>query len=103
MENLWNPARLALGLVVVLAIFVPLEGLLALLIHANEGPESTNKNFGGLFPWIDALFGTLLLPRRFPRRYGIDEPMPPGYVGQLAQPFRGRPPDRPAERPAPPG
>jgi sterol desaturase/sphingolipid hydroxylase (fatty acid hydroxylase superfamily) len=70
--------------------------------HANEGRETTNKNFGGLFPWVDALFGTLLLPRRFPHRYGIDEPMPPGYLGQLAQPFRRPPPGAPTEPPLPP-
>lgn len=58
--------------------------------HANESRETTNKNFGGLFPWIDGLFGTLLLPPRFPTHYGIDEPMPSGYVGQLAAPFRPR-------------
>jgi sterol desaturase/sphingolipid hydroxylase (fatty acid hydroxylase superfamily) len=69
--------------------------------HANEGRATTNRNFGGLFPWVDALFGTLLLPRRFPRRYGIDEPMPPGYLGQLAQPFR-RPPSGTPEGPPPP-
>lgn len=56
--------------------------------HANESPETTNKNYGGLFPWVDALFGTLILPPRYPEKYGIDEPMSPGYFGQLAQPFR---------------
>jgi sterol desaturase/sphingolipid hydroxylase (fatty acid hydroxylase superfamily) len=58
--------------------------------HANEGPATANKNFGGLLPAIDALFGTLHLPKRLPHRYGIDEPMPETYVGQLAQPFAAR-------------
>lgn len=97
------------------AFLVGVEGLLALFIHANvrfrfgwlewlvatpvfhhwhhanEDAATTNKNFGGLFPWVDALFGTLLLPDRFPKKYGIDEPMAPGYLGQLAQPFRAAP------------
>lgn len=58
--------------------------------HANEGPETTNKNFSGLLPWVDWLFGTFYLPKKFPARYGINERMPDDYVGQLAQPFKPR-------------
>jgi sterol desaturase/sphingolipid hydroxylase (fatty acid hydroxylase superfamily) len=58
--------------------------------HANEGPETSNKNFGGLLPVVDWLFGTLHLPRRMPQKYGINEPMPGHYAGQLAEPFRPR-------------
>ena len=64
--------------------------------HANEGPATSNKNFGGLLPVVDLVFGTLYLPRRMPGKYGINEPMPAGYLGQMAQPFRTRP------TPAPP-
>lgn len=60
--------------------------------HANEGAATNNRNYGGLFPLVDWMFGTLLLPRRFPEKYGIDEPMPAGYLGQLAAPFQRRPP-----------
>ncbi len=66
--------------------------------HANEGPASANKNFSGLLPWVDAVFGTLHLPKRFPAKYGIDEPMPSGYAAQLARPFlrrEGTKPDAP--------
>ncbi len=90
------------GIEAVLAIFIHanvrfrfgwLEWLVATPVfhhwhHANEGPATNNKNYGGLFPWVDALFGTLILPRRFPAKYGIDEPMASGYLGQLAHPFR---------------
>jgi len=56
--------------------------------HASE-PAAHNTNFAGEFPWIDALFGTLYLPRgRWPARYGTDEPEPAGYLRQLAWPFR---------------
>ncbi len=59
--------------------------------HANGGPDVINKNYAGLLPWVDRLFGTHHLPTdRMPERYGIDAPMPPGYLGQLAAPFRSR-------------
>jgi sterol desaturase/sphingolipid hydroxylase (fatty acid hydroxylase superfamily) len=58
--------------------------------HANEDSATSNKNFSGLLPWVDWLFGTLHLPERFPTKYGINEPMPPGYAGQMAEPFRPR-------------
>jgi sterol desaturase/sphingolipid hydroxylase (fatty acid hydroxylase superfamily) len=58
--------------------------------HANEGPESANKNFAGSLPFTDWIFGTLHLPKPMPHHYGIDESMPRGYVGQLVQPFRAR-------------
>lgn len=54
--------------------------------HANTGPASCN--FAGLFPWLDRLFGTHHDPRgTWPAVYGIDEPMPTGWFGQLASPF----------------
>jgi sterol desaturase/sphingolipid hydroxylase (fatty acid hydroxylase superfamily) len=40
------------------------------------------------FPVVDALFGTLHLPRRWPERYGVDEPQPDGYLAQLRWSFR---------------
>jgi sterol desaturase/sphingolipid hydroxylase (fatty acid hydroxylase superfamily) len=56
--------------------------------HANV-PEAYNTNFAGEFPWIDALFGTLHLPKgRRPAGYGIDELQPAGYLRQLAWHFR---------------
>ena len=93
-----------IGLVAVLAIFIHanvrwrfgwLEWLVATPAfhhwhHANEGPETANKNFSGLLPWVDWVFGTMYLPKRFPEKYGIDEPMPANYAGQLAQPFRSK-------------
>ena len=58
--------------------------------HANESAETSNKNYSGLLPWVDWVFGTMYLPKRFPHKYGIDEPMPDNYVGQMTQPFRPR-------------
>jgi sterol desaturase/sphingolipid hydroxylase (fatty acid hydroxylase superfamily) len=54
--------------------------------HANE-PEHVNRNYSG-FPVVDALFGTLHLPKRWPSSYGIDEPQPEAYLAQLQWSFR---------------
>ena len=70
--------------------------------HANEGAATTNKNFAGLLPVFDWLFGTLHLPARYPVRYGIDEPMPQTYLGQLTQPFRTTPAPAAATTASPP-
>ncbi len=57
--------------------------------HHSNMPEAYNTNFAGEFPWVDALFGTLYLPKgRVPAKYGIDEQQPAGYLRQLAWPFR---------------
>ncbi len=99
----------------VLAAFVPLLTLYALLLHANVrwtyGPlrylfaspafhrwhhtseeEGLDKNFSGLFPFIDVAFGTFYMPAdRQPQRFGIlNNDVPEGLLGQLAYPFRPR-------------
>ncbi len=54
--------------------------------HANV---ASNANFAGEFPWIDALFGTLYLPKgMMPERYRIDEEQPVGYFQQMVWPFQ---------------
>lgn len=56
--------------------------------HAQDGPESSNKNYAAIFPWIDKIFGTLYLPtKHWPLKYGIDTPTARSLVGQLLQPF----------------
>ena len=96
-----------------LAAIVPLLTFYAIFVHANLrwdfGPlryaiaspvfhrwhhtsqeEGLDRNFAGLFPWIDILFGTFYMPRdRQPERFGLaGEVMPATLVGQLAHPFR---------------
>lgn len=57
--------------------------------HHTNDPGARDHNFSGLFPWIDSLFGTLHLPNReWPATYGVDDPIPAGYLRQLASPFR---------------
>jgi sterol desaturase/sphingolipid hydroxylase (fatty acid hydroxylase superfamily) len=55
--------------------------------HGGEG-AARNRNFSN-FPFVDACFGSAYVPNgRWPVAYGIDDPMPTGYLGQLASPFR---------------
>lgn len=96
------------------AAYVPLLTLLAIFIHANVpwrfGPlgyviaspvfhrwhhtsadEGLNRNFAGLFPVIDMMFGTFYMPAHQPTRFGVREHMPASFVRQLLYPFK---PDR---------
>jgi sterol desaturase/sphingolipid hydroxylase (fatty acid hydroxylase superfamily) len=56
--------------------------------HTNDGPETINKNFAPMLPWVDKLFGTFYLPKEsWPQTYGTDTPVSPGLTGQLIQPL----------------
>jgi sterol desaturase/sphingolipid hydroxylase (fatty acid hydroxylase superfamily) len=93
------------------ALYAPLTIFYAIMVHANVswdlGPlrrffvspafhrwhhtradEGLDKNFAGAFPLWDILFGTFYMPGRQPAVFGIDDPMPEGFVGQMIQPFR---------------
>ena len=104
---------LALGFApLVLAGVLPLLTIHAIFLHANVpwsfGPlryvisspafhrwhhtsqdEGRDRNFAGLFPVWDLLFGTFHLPRQQPERFGVDEAVPDQYLAQLLWPFRG--------------
>lgn len=57
--------------------------------HHTSESEGLDKNFAGLFPWIDLLFGTFYMPRgRVAETFGLaGERVPRGLLGQLAYPF----------------
>ena len=56
--------------------------------HHSRDCEAWDKNFAGLLPFWDILFGTYYMPKdRYPENFGICEPMPKGYLGQLVEPF----------------
>jgi sterol desaturase/sphingolipid hydroxylase (fatty acid hydroxylase superfamily) len=58
--------------------------------HHSNDREARDKNFAGQLPFLDALFGSLHMPRgQMPRTYGMDQPMPDRYVPQLLYPFVG--------------
>jgi sterol desaturase/sphingolipid hydroxylase (fatty acid hydroxylase superfamily) len=54
--------------------------------HHGTDARGMGANFGA-FPAVDAAFGTLHLPRRWPNAYGVGEPQPVGYLAQLRWPF----------------
>lgn len=60
--------------------------------HHAAAPEARDRNFAVHLPWLDRLFGTAYFPwKEWPRRYGIaGDPVPEGYLDQLAYPFRSR-------------
>ena len=99
---------------VAFAAYIPVLTLYAIMLHANVswtfGPlrhviasptyhrwhhtseeQGLNKNFAGLFPWIDRLHGTLYLPKGVqPTQFGVaGETIPDGFFGQLKYPFHG--------------
>lgn len=95
-----------------LAVITPILTIMAILVHANVdwdfGPlrrlivsprfhrwhhtdeaEAIDKNFAGLLPVWDIMFGTYYMPAgKVPSRFGTATPVPTGLVGQLAFPFR---------------
>ena len=99
---------------VAFAAYVPVLTLYGVMLHANVswtfGPlrqviasptyhrwhhtsevQGLNKNYAGLFPWIDRLHGTLYLPKGVqPMQFGVaGEAIPTGFFGQMKYPFRG--------------
>ena len=55
--------------------------------HANE-PEAYDRNFAAQLSLIDVIAGTVFMPRRRPKAYGVNEPIPRFYPMQLLHPFR---------------
>jgi sterol desaturase/sphingolipid hydroxylase (fatty acid hydroxylase superfamily) len=97
----------------ILAFYAPFLTFYAILIHANVnwsfGPlryviatplfhrwhhtsekEGLDKNFAGLFPIWDILFGTFHMPdNKVPEKFGVrHETIPEGLMAQLAYPFQ---------------
>jgi sterol desaturase/sphingolipid hydroxylase (fatty acid hydroxylase superfamily) len=57
--------------------------------HHTSEAEGLDRNFAGLFPWLDLLFGTFYMPKgRAPRVFGVREEVPGGLGRQLLYPFR---------------
>jgi len=64
--------------------------------HHTSQEEGLERNFAGLFPWIDLLFGTFHMPRGVqPQKFGVvNERVPTTLIAQLAYPFRRQNPIR---------
>lgn len=57
--------------------------------HHTMDEEGWGKNFAGLFPIYDVIFGTFYMPGdRQPKNFGIGERMTENFFGQLLYPFR---------------
>jgi sterol desaturase/sphingolipid hydroxylase (fatty acid hydroxylase superfamily) len=104
---------LALGFApVAIAGIAPVLTVMAILVHANLdwdwGPlravvasprfhrwhhtdeaNARDKNFAGLLPLWDVLFGTYYMPKdQKPHQFGTASPVPAGLIGQILFPFR---------------
>lgn len=53
--------------------------------HTND--ERRDRNFAAIFPFVDMMFGTFVLPKHYPTVYGVDQPPPPSLVAQLIDPL----------------
>ncbi|HLF70918.1 MAG TPA: sterol desaturase family protein [Dehalococcoidia bacterium] len=96
-----------------LAAYLPFLTLYAVMLHANVswsfGPlrnvisspafhrwhhsaeaEALDKNFAGLLPAVDWIFGTLYFPKdKLATVFGVNgEQLPASFLGQLAYPFK---------------
>jgi len=72
--------------------FGPLRSVIATPVfhrwHHSKDREAWDKNFAGLFPMWDILFGTYFMPKgRYPENFGIHDEMPSSFLGQMWRPF----------------
>lgn len=66
--------------------------------HHTTDAEGIDKNFAGIFPVWDILFGTCHFPKRLPKKYGVTGgALPDSFFSHLLYPFTGL--SRPAPRP----
>ena len=97
----------------VIAAYVPLLTLYAIMLHANVNwnfgwlkyvigspvyhrwhhtteKEGLDRDFAAMFPWMDKLFGTMYFPKdRLPMEFGVlGENIPNNLLKQLVYPFR---------------
>lgn len=56
--------------------------------HHTSAPEGRDKNFAGLLPVWDILFGTYYMPAKQPTEFGVPDAVPVGLIGQIVWPFR---------------
>ncbi|KRB20129.1 sterol desaturase family protein [Mesorhizobium loti] len=58
--------------------------------HANQR-EAYDKNFAGQLPLLDMVFGTYnATGNKVPEKYGVDDPIPSSYFGQVGYPLMPR-------------
>ncbi len=60
------------------------------LHHWHHDRDRDSGNYGNVCPLMDVLFGTYRCPDHEPENFGIREPVPRSYLGQLMYPFMRR-------------
>jgi len=100
-----------------LGAYIAVLGVFAVMLHANVGwtfgplryvvaspvfhrwhhtteKEGIDRNFAGLFPWLDLAFGTFYMPKGVqPAEFGVlGDDVPQAFVGSLAYPLRRKQP-----------
>jgi sterol desaturase/sphingolipid hydroxylase (fatty acid hydroxylase superfamily) len=60
------------------------------LHHWHHDKARDAGNYANISPLIDLLFGTYRCPDHEPAAFGVSEPMPKSYLGQMLHPFRPR-------------
>jgi sterol desaturase/sphingolipid hydroxylase (fatty acid hydroxylase superfamily) len=56
--------------------------------HHTSQEEGRDKNFAPTFPFLDVIFGTFYMPKgKLPETFGVDDPVPDDFIGQLKYPF----------------
>jgi sterol desaturase/sphingolipid hydroxylase (fatty acid hydroxylase superfamily) len=59
--------------------------------HHTYASDGGMRNFAPTFPFIDLAFGTFYMPQdSMPERFGTEEIVPEGVIGQFVYPFRTR-------------
>ena len=71
--------------------------------HHTAAARGGERNFASTFPVLDMMFGSFYMPKdKLPDAYGVADPMPPSFMGQMIYPFRPdseAPAVRPSEAP----
>jgi sterol desaturase/sphingolipid hydroxylase (fatty acid hydroxylase superfamily) len=57
------------------------------LHHWHHDKERDRGNYTNISPLMDKLFGTYVCPDKEPERFGIKEPFPSTYFGQMLKPL----------------
>jgi sterol desaturase/sphingolipid hydroxylase (fatty acid hydroxylase superfamily) len=60
------------------------------LHHWHHDKARDAGNYANISPLMDILFGTYRCPDHEPETFGVAEPMPKSYLGQMLHPFRRR-------------
>jgi sterol desaturase/sphingolipid hydroxylase (fatty acid hydroxylase superfamily) len=60
------------------------------LHHWHHDKARDAGNYANISPLMDLLFGTYRCPDHEPAAFGVSEPMPKSYLGQMLHPFRPR-------------